>query len=100
MGDGSYALDSAELDTIIKELTACRAHLVERVNDLRLQVRRLHDTWDGLSAEAHLVAQAEIDQGLADMNAALAVFTRAQENARDGYQLVWDANVTMWTAVS
>jgi len=100
MGDGSYQLDSAELTLVIKELTDCRRHLEQRVADLRAQVRRLHTTWDGLSAEAHLIAQAEIDEGLARMNAALAAFTQVNQEARDGYQAVWDTNVAMWAAVT
>ena len=100
MGDGSYRLDSAELDLIIHDLTVAREHMQQRVSDLKIQLRRLHSTWDGVAAEAQLVAQAEIDDGLDAMNAALAASTLANQQARDGYQVVWDANVALWAAVS
>jgi uncharacterized protein YukE len=99
MGGGSYSLDPAELAEVIRELRECRRLLERHVDDLRIQVRRLHETWDGLSAEAHVVAQAAIDDGLAAMNAALGEFVQANEDARAGYAVVWDANVAIWQAV-
>lgn len=100
MGDGSYRLDPDELEAIIRDLTDCRGVLASRMSDLKDQVRRLHDTWDGLSAEAHRVAQSAIDDGLAAMREALTAFQRANEDARDGYRVAWDANVALWKSVS
>lgn len=100
MVDGSYALDSDELALVIRELVHCRTHLEQVLDDLRARVRCLQETWDGLSAEAHQLAQAQIEDGLAAMNTALADFTKANEYARDGYQIAWDANVAIWAAVS
>lgn len=99
MGDGSYALDPAELDEVIRELRDCKKKMERSVADLREQVRRLHGTWDGLSKDAHVTAQAAIDDGLAAMNAALGDFTRANEEARAGYEVVWNANVALWQSV-
>lgn len=99
MGDGSYALEPAELAAVIRELTDCRVKLQRNVDDLREQVRRLHDTWDGLSKEAHVVAQSAIDDGLAAMNEALGDFIQANEDARAGYEVVWNANVAIWQSV-
>lgn len=99
MGDGSYSLDPAELAAVIQELTDCKQKMARSVADLRDQVRRLHETWDGLSKEAQVVAQAAIDDGLAAMSAALGDFIQANEDARSSYEVVWNANVAIWEAV-
>lgn len=99
MGDGSYSLDPAELTAIIEDLTACRRSMEARVADLRQQMKKLHETWDGLAAEAHLAAQASIEDGLRAMDRALDEFTRTSADARAGYQVVWDANLALWQSV-
>lgn len=100
MAGGSYRLDADELSLVIRELIDCHAHLEQGLHDLRVRVRCLQEAWDGLSAEAHRVAQDEIEDGLAAMNAALTSFARAKEDARDGYHVAWDANLAIWAAVS
>ncbi|MEV5002326.1 WXG100 family type VII secretion target [Nocardioides sp. LML1-1-1.1] len=99
MSGGSYSLDPAELTGVIEDLVLCRRTMEARVVDLRRQLEKLHQTWDGLAAEAHVVAQAVIEDGLAAMDLALDDFTATSASARAGYQVAWDANVALWRSV-
>ena len=98
-GDGSYALSTDELVEVVTELRDCKRKMQGAVEDLRVQVRRLHEAWDGLSAEAHVVAQASIDDGLDAMGEALQDFIGATDDAQASYQVAWDANVTLLRSV-
>jgi uncharacterized protein YukE len=59
----------------------------------------LQGEWEGLSAEAQAVAQAEWEQGMEAMNFALEDLTDASEYAHGNYTGAIQLNLTMWGEV-
>ncbi|MBS4753967.1 hypothetical protein KG112_14230 [Nocardioides sp. zg-ZUI104] len=98
-GDGSYTLSVEELTQVVDELRDCKRKMRVAAEDLRVQVGRLHEVWDGLSAEAHALAQTSIDDGLAAMGEALQDFIKTTGDAKASYQVAWDTNVGLWQSV-
>ncbi|WP_435770339.1 WXG100 family type VII secretion target [Nocardioides sp. SYSU DS0651] len=98
--EDEFTVDPAELDQIIAELKTSRRTLGRLLDDLRQQMRTLQATWEGLSADAQAVAQAEWEQGMSEMNDALDDLITANRIAHGNYTGAVRANVAMWQELS
>lgn len=94
--EDAFTVDPAELAEIIDELTTARRKLERVLGDLRRQMRLLHSTWEGLSADAQAIAQAEWEQGMGEMNVALDELIDANRTAHGNYTAAVKANLDMW----
>ncbi|WP_148613745.1 WXG100 family type VII secretion target [Nocardioides rubriscoriae] len=100
MGDpGTFSVDRAELDAVITDLQQCEADLERITTDLERRMAVLHETWEGLSAQAQRAAHQEWEKGMRAMHAALTTMRRAARTAHDNYTAAVDANVSMWERV-
>ncbi len=95
--DDTFTIDPDELMAIIGDLKACRVKLTRNLDDLRAQMKILQSTWEGLSADAQAVAQAEWEQGMETMNDALDDLIAANEVAHGNYTGAVQANLSMWS---
>ena len=91
-----FAVDLDQLDAVIGRLRLHHDHLESLDARLVVVVRRLHDDWSGVAADAHADAQAQWDAGFAGMRSALAHMLAAAEIARDNYHAAAEANVALW----
>lgn len=96
MDDGDYAIDLEELEGVIADLEKCERALEALTNDIEHQMKALHSTWEGLSAQAQAEAQAEWEEGLAEMRASLADMRQAARVASDNYHLMITTNTGLW----
>ena len=94
-----FTFDPERAEDVVAELTAVEAHLTEVVVDLRWRVHRLHETWAGTAAGAHLAAHEGWTQSYAEMHDALVRMRRAVRTADRNYQSATAANTSMWQAV-
>lgn len=100
MDDGDYAVDLAELEGVIADLEKCERALEALTTDVEHQMKALQSTWEGLSAQAQAEAQAEWEEGLADMRAALADMRAGARVASDNYQLMISTNTGIWRGLA
>jgi WXG100 family type VII secretion target len=100
MDDGDYAVDLAELEGVIADLEKCERALEALTTDVEHQMTALQSTWEGLSAQAQAEAQAEWEEGLVDMRAALADMRAAARVASDNYQLMISTNTGIWRGLA
>ena len=98
--DDTFTIDPDELTAVIAELVDCKATLARLLDDLNVQMRTLQSTWEGLSADAQAVAQAEWESGMATMNEALQGLIAASEVAHGNYTGAVQANVGMWSGLA
>lgn len=96
MDDGDYAIDLEELEGVIADLEKCERALESLTNDIEHQMKALQSTWEGLSAQAQAEAQAEWEEGLAEMRASLADMRQAARVASDNYHLMITTNTGLW----
>jgi len=100
MGDpGTYSVDRAELDAVIGDLQRCEDDLERITGDLEHQMAVLHETWEGLSAEAQRAAHQEWEKGMRTMHQALTSMRQAARTAHANYTHAVDTNVAMWGRV-
>lgn len=100
MGDpGTFSVDRSELDAVIVDLEGCEADLERITADLERRMMALHETWEGLSAEAQRAAHHEWEKGMRTMHAALTAMRAAARTAHTNYGAAVDANLTMWERV-
>jgi WXG100 family type VII secretion target len=95
----SYAVDLPLACEVVSSLTAVEGELDEVVVDLRWRVARLHETWAGTAAAAHLDAQASWEASYREMHAALAAMRAAVRTASDNYAGAASSNAAMWSQV-
>ena len=101
MGDpGTFSVDRAELDSVIGDLERCEADLERLTADLERRMVELHETWEGLSAQAQRAAHQEWEKGMRTMHGALSAMRGAARVAHGNYTSAVDANVAMWERVS
>jgi WXG100 family type VII secretion target len=98
-GPDDYTVDLDELDDIIGDLEGAERSLESLTNDLERQIAKLHETWEGLSAQAQREAHAEWEEGMRDMRAALADMRAAARTAHGNYSKAIRTNVGMWRAI-
>jgi WXG100 family type VII secretion target len=91
-----FAVDLGQLDEVIGRLRLHHEHLDSIDARLTVAVRRLHDDWSGVAADAHTDVHAQWDAGFAAMRSALTGMRAAAEVARDNYHAAVEANVALW----
>lgn len=100
MGDpGRFTVDSDELDEVVADVAGCEQALEGLTNDLEVQVRALHEVWEGLAAEAQREAHHEWEQGMRAMRDALAGLRGAARTAHGNYTAAVETNLWMWGQV-
>ena len=100
MDDGDYAVDLAELEGVIADLEKCERALEALTTDVERQLKALQSSWEGLTAQAQAEAQAEWEEGLADMRASLADMRAAARVASDNYRLMISTNTGIWRGLA
>jgi WXG100 family type VII secretion target len=95
----SYAADLRLADSVVATLGSIEDELDEVVRDLRWRVSKLHATWLGQSAAAHLEAHGRWADGYAEMQSALSVMRGVVRTARENYQAAAAENTRIWESV-
>jgi WXG100 family type VII secretion target len=95
----SYAADLPLARDVVASLAAVEAELDEVVVDLRWRVARLHETWAGTAAAAHLEAHASWEASYREMRAALAAMRSAVRVASENYLGASSSNTANWSQV-
>jgi WXG100 family type VII secretion target len=95
----SYAVDLGLARDVVASLAAVESELDDVVVDLRWRVARLHETWAGTAAAAHLTAHGSWEASYREMHEALAAMRRALWTAASNYSAASEANTSMWNAV-
>jgi WXG100 family type VII secretion target len=99
MNDDAFEVDADELLRVVERMSVCETTLHELADQLERQVDRLHLTWQGDAAEAHVLAQRVWDRGFHEMHDALGRMRRAADNAHGNYTSAADTNLRMWEQV-
>jgi WXG100 family type VII secretion target len=95
----SYAVDLDVARGVVDSLAAAESDLDDVVVDLRWRVARLHETWAGTAAAAHLTAHGSWEASYHDMHEALGAMRKALDTAATSYCSAASDNVAMWNAV-
>jgi WXG100 family type VII secretion target len=95
----SYAVDLELASSVVSSLATVESQLAEVVVDLRWRVDRLHTTWAGTAAAAHLTAHSSWEASYDEMHAALVTMRRAVRTAAHNYASAAEANSAMWSSV-
>ncbi len=95
----SYSVDLELATKVVASLSAVDRQLAEVVVDLRWRVARLHETWAGTAAAAHLEAHDAWCASYDEMHDALIAMRAALRTAADNYSAAASANSSMWGAV-
>jgi WXG100 family type VII secretion target len=96
---GDYSVDLGELSDVIGDLEGTERALETVTNDLERQIARLHETREGLSAQAQREAHEEWEMGMRDMRAALADMRAAAQTAHGNYSRAIATNVGRWRGI-
>lgn len=97
MGDvDDFAIDADELDAVVADLEKTESALEVFTADLEAQMKTLHDTWEGLAAQAHTEAHQEWTNGMNAMRQAMADLRAAARLAHGNYTGAAEANRSMW----
>ena len=99
MSSFSYAVDLDLARDVVASLAAVETELDEVVVDLRWRVARLHETWAGTAAAAHLTAHGSWEASYREMHEALVAMRRALRTAASNYFSAATDNTSMWNAV-
>lgn len=95
----SFSVDLATAGSVVASLTAVDTELAEVIVDLRWRIARLHSSWAGTTAGAHLVAHGSWAESYAEMHDALVAMRRAVRSAAANYSAAVEANESMWGSV-
>ena len=95
----SYAVDLAELQDKVQEMTDFEAKVEEALAHLDQVVQRLHVTFTGEAAVAHRTAHDQWASGMREMRAGLGEIRAAAERAHQNYDAAVQANARMWESV-
>jgi WXG100 family type VII secretion target len=97
MGDvDRFTLDADDLDAVVSDLEKTEQRLELLTADLEAQMRTLHETWEGLAAQAHVEAHEEWTTGMVAMRQAMADLRAAARAAHGNYTAAAEANRSMW----
>lgn len=99
MREDAYSLDVDDLATVIDDLDRGHTALNELATDLQRRIDELHLSWEGQTAQAHRLAQAEWSQGFQEMRDALARMRRAADTAHRNYTSAAAVNHQLWEQV-
>lgn len=97
-GDG-YHVDLAQLADVIDRLDRFDQYLERAVEQAEQRVNRLHGSWTGEAAAAHLAAYREWQRGAAEMRAGLATMRSITSTAHVNYTNGVNTNQRMWAQV-
>ncbi len=100
MDEGDYTVDLDELASVIDTLEKCERALETLTDDVEKQMGVLHETWEGLSAQAQREAQEEWNLGMVEMRAALADLRQAAQVAGGNYHRAITANAALWSGLT
>jgi WXG100 family type VII secretion target len=95
----SYAVDLDLARDVVASLAVVESELDEVVVDLRWRVARLHETWAGTAAAAHLTAPGSWESSYREMHEALVAMRQALRTAATNYSSAATDNTSMWNAV-
>jgi WXG100 family type VII secretion target len=95
----SYAVDLGLARDVVASLAAVESDLDEVVVDLRWRVARLHETWAGTAAAAHLTAHGSWEASYREMHEALVAMRQALGAAASNYGEAASANESTWNSV-
>jgi len=95
----SYAADLPLARDVLASLAAVETELDEVVVDLRWRVARLHATWAGTAAAAHLEAHSSWEASYREMHAALCAMRSAVRTASLNYAEAASGNAAIWNQV-
>lgn len=95
----SYVIDLRFAQSALHTLGSVEGELDEVLTDLRWRVQRLHSTWSGRSADAHLVVHQRWAAAYAEMQAALERMRAAVDTAQANYSGAAQANRALWESV-
>ncbi len=99
MSSFSYAVDLELARDVLASLAGVESELDEVVVDLRWRVARLHETWAGTAAAAHLTAHGSWEVSCRDMHEALVAMRQVIRTAASNYYSAATDNTAMWNAV-
>ena len=99
MSSFSYAVDLSLARDVVASLAAVESSLDEVVVDLRWRVARLHETWAGTAAAAHLEAHADWEASYREMHQALCEMRAAVHTAASNYAAAASDNTHLWSQV-
>ena len=91
-----FAVDADLLAEVTTRMSACESTLEQLTSYVEARVAQAHDRWHGPAAEAHTLAQAEWERGLAVMRSALEEIRAGAERARTRYEESATDNELMW----
>jgi WXG100 family type VII secretion target len=95
----SYAADLSRAFDVVASLATVEAELDQVLVDLRWRVARLHSTWAGTAAAAHLEAHASWEASYREMHEALAAMRSVVRAAADNYSEATTSNAASWNQV-
>ena len=99
MSSFSYSVDLSLAQDVVASLAGVEAALDEVVVDLRWRVARLHESWAGSAAAAHLEAHAGWEASYREMHSALVAMRSAVHTAASNYSRAAAANTHLWDQV-
>ena len=91
-----FTVDADLLAEVTSRMSACEAALEQLTSYVEARAAQVHDRWHGPAAEAHALAQAEWERGLAVMRSALEEIRAGAERARARYEESATDNELMW----
>ena len=94
-----YSVDLPLAEEVVASLARVEDDLSEVVVDLRWRVARLHESFQGTAAGAHLAAHEGWSASYTEMREALVAMRRAVRTAADNYGGAAEANTAMWESV-
>jgi WXG100 family type VII secretion target len=92
----SFHVDPTALDSIIGLLSDFEKRSEEFVAEVERHVEALHVDWEGVTAAAHLEAQAKWAAGAAEMQKAVGELRAIVKQAHQNYGSAASANTSMW----
>jgi ESAT-6 family protein len=93
---GGYRVDLARLADIVDQIDRFDQHVETALQDVDARVGKLHATWSGDAAAAHLKTHEEWRRGVTEMRTALAVMRRNAQVAHANYDSAATTNADMW----
>ena len=95
----AFAIDPDELDAVVADIAHTERALETLTTDIERHIATLHESWEGLAAQAQREAQREWEQGLLTMRQALAELRAAAGQASRNYAEAAEANRSMWESL-
>lgn len=91
-----FKIDLARAEQELADLQSVTRQLLEAWEDADSAADRLHSTWAGDAATAHMAATDTWRDDVALMMTAMKEMHRALSTAHDNYASAADVNVQMW----